>query len=210
MSNEKFLATSKEAVVTSHYEESSDSLASRPSLRTLKVQYNSGVSPSNLIVYENDESQPLYRAKLHWTKIIKAHMEFQNHENKTIGTANFHKTGTGKVDLTFHGTSVTMDGYFGTTYSMLSFASQASGHKLRWKRPGQAYHLTCIDSDERELALLDFGRSDKLCGEIEIFDMELAKDRDLLEEVIISGMSYIHLSRYMPSYAGGTSAIGVN
>ena len=203
-------ASYQEEASSSYEGECGGSPLSRPPLRTLKVQYEEGSYPKHLSMFEDDESQPIYWAKLHTTKIMRgAHMEFKTHDNKTIGTASFHKTGSAKVDLKFHNVPTIMNGYFGTTYSLLNFTSQASGQKLRWKRSSQAYNLVCIDPNEIELASLNFGRSTKPCGEIEIFDPELAKGGCLLEEIFISGMSYIHLSKYMPSYAGGAGSIGL-
>ena len=93
---------------------------------------------------------------------------------------------------------------------MLNFPSPASGQKLTWKRPSQALVLECMGPDETAIASLDFGRSTKPCGKLEIFDAEMAKGGKLLEEVMISGMAYIHLSRYMRNYAGGSSTIGTD
>lgn len=206
------------------YHEASSSSSRRPPVRTLRVQYDEGKSPNHLRVFEvnnlGEGQQPLYWAKLHLTKLFGsgAHMEFKTGaHDEDIGSAKFHKTGSAKIDLKFRdGKSATMTGYAGTTYSIMNFmcpSAGAGGRKLQWKRPGQGLDMICIDpndkDEKKELASIKFSNMGDPVGEIAIGDGELGQDEHLVEEIMISGLAYIHLSKYMSDYAGGHSSIGV-
>ena len=210
------------------YQEASSSLSSsrQPRVRKLRVQYDEGKSPNHLKVFEvnnlGEGQQPLYWAKLHMTKLFSSgvHMEFKTGaHDEDIGSAKFHKTGSPKIDLKFRDDkSTTMTGYAGTTYAMMNFmcpSAGAGGRKLRWTRPGQGLDMICVcvdpnDKDEKkELASIQFRRMGDPVGEITIGDGELGQDGHWVEEMMISGLAYIHLSKYMGDYAGGHSSIGV-
>ena len=145
-------------------------------------------------------------------------MEFKTApHDEDIGSAKFHKIGSARVDLNFRdGKSTTMTGYSGTTYSIMNFtcpSAGAGGRRLQWKRPGQGLDLICVDpndkDDKKKLASIQFETLGKPVGEIAIGDDELGRDGHWVEEIVISGLAYVHLSKYMSNYAGGRSSIGV-
>lgn len=209
------------------YQEASSSLSSRqPPLRTLRVQYDEGISPNRLSVFETtnlgEGQQPLYWAKLHITKLISggAHMEFFKTapHDEDVGSAKFHKMGSPRVDLTFRdGSSTTMTVYTGATYSVMNFTCFSTGarggRRLQWKRFGQGFTLICADPNDhdenKQLASIHFGGSSNPLGEIVIEDHELGRDGHWVEEIMISGLAYIHLLKFMGNYAGARSSIGV-
>ncbi len=144
-------------------------------------------------------------------------MEFKTApQDDSIGSAKFHKLGSPRIDLKFRdGKSATMTGYSGTTYSIMNFTCPSAGtegRRLQWKQPGQGLDLICIDSNDKdekkELASMHFGTLGEPVGEIAIGDDVLGRDGHWVEEIMISGLAYIHLSKYMPNYAGGRSSIG--
>ena len=208
------------------YQETSSSSSSsrRPSVRTLRAQFDEGKSPKWLRVFEmtnpGEGQQPLYTAKLHITSLLSggAHMEFKiaPHDEK-IGSVKFHKTGGGKVDLQFrNGKKSTMTGYTGVTYSIMNFTCPSAGtegRRLQWKRPGQGLQLICLDpngkDENKQLASMQFETLGNPVGNIVIEDDELGRNGHCVEEMVISGLSYVHLLKYMQSYAGGRSSIGV-
>ena len=86
---------------------------------------------------------------------------------------------------------------------MLTFTSNATGKPLRWKRPGQAYDLVCIDEGEREIAEVKFGEVPGRCGEVRVMGEEVVGDERAVQELVVSGLSYVHLSKYFPNFTGG-------
>ena len=193
------------------YTENGELASAQSDLRTFNIVYEEGGNPKLLRVFENgDESRMLYYANLGSIKMFGGdHMRFKTPSNQDIGTASFHKTGTVRMDLTSRGTPFIMRGYVGSTYSLLNFTSPTSGQTLRWKQPKTPLNIICIDEHDTELAMLHFGQSTKPRGTFEIFDPELAKGGRPLEEVLISGMAFIHITLYMSSYAGGSSGMGM-
>lgn len=70
--------------------------------------------------------------------------------------------------------------------------------------------LVCVNEHNVALARIRWGTTAKTgTGEIDIFAAELAKGGKGLDEVVVSGLAYVHLSLNMTMYAGSVGAGGI-
>ena len=180
-------------------------------LRTLHIEYT-GKAGGNLRVLDSlNDADPhvLYAAKTHFTKLLSgAHVEFTSgSEKEKLGSAAFHKVSP-RIDLKLHGDAVTMTGSQGTYRSVFSWQSVTGLGRLTWKRSVRMnMELTCVNEQQVPLADLRWGTTAKAgTGKLDIFVPDIAKGGKDLDEIVFSGLAYLHLSLYMNMYAGSGSA----
>ena len=184
----------------------------RPILRTLKAHYSS-VSGGKLIVYETDDSQPVYVADTR--TIMKPHMKFRSDGDSRgpVGTATFHMMQP-NIDLTVQGDKIHINAHLGPLRTFYFFQSSAIlpradtsqpslSQRFNWSRNNARPDLFCLDPNGVEIAQLRWRKGgQKRYGEFEIYEPSCVLNGRALDEIVIGGMAQIHLISYMTMSAG--------
>lgn len=178
---------------------------------------------------EEGEGKDIGTAKFHKLGKMRVDLKFRNENGGDVTTT----TMTGYSGTTY--AIMNFECFSSSSSSSSSIGASRGGggggggskglkqgrRQMRWKRPGQGLSLVLVDplllhdndgTDEtttKGLARMYFGGASNHVGEVTVFDEELARNERWFEEILIAGLAYVHLFRFLPNYAGGASSIGV-